>query len=106
MCFFQGQGCRATERCTQGTVVPVLGSPGIPSGKDPDEAIHEALQGGSQDELLTKCGSHFSPTGVGIDVPIVGDWFHITKPYICWKLPGKSMSNWGDQEGVSIDRIG
>ena len=30
----------------------VLGSLGIPGGKDPDEAIHEAIQGGGQDELL------------------------------------------------------
>ena len=36
----------------QGTVVSVLGSLGIPGGKDPDEAIHEAIQGGGQDELL------------------------------------------------------
>ena len=27
----------------------------------------------------------FVHTGVGIDVPILGDWFHITKTKICWR---------------------
>ena len=31
-------------------------------------------------------------TGVGIDVPIVGDLFHITKPNICWR--SNIPNNW------------
>ena len=31
-------------------------------------------------------------TGVGIDVPTIGDVFHITKTNICWKL--YPLSSW------------
>ena len=58
----------------QGTVVSVLGSLGIPGGKDPDEAIHEAIQGGGQDELLGGpyiCRTLCSPTSTCIYIYVL-----------------------------------
>ena len=39
------------------------------------------------ENFSTKTGEqyHAQWTGVGIDVPTIGDWFHITKTNICWR---------------------